>query len=250
MRIFLCMILTILILFSYTSELCAKRFGGGRSFGVQRSAASYKNYGAKPVTKSVSSGRWGGVLAGLVLGGLLATLFMGNGLTNGLLSWLIIAGIIVFIIRVWRNKSQSSNQSFAQAKSSDKQAPALVSSIPNIANFKGDEFLREVKVLFIRLQAAVQEKNYADLRLYTSPEVYAEISMQLQEEPTTNTTEIVALEVEILDAPTIANHQTVSVRFTGNIKEGNTPMQPLSEIWHLRPRIESGVWMVCGLQQE
>ena len=61
------------------NEASAKRFGGGRSFGVQRSHSSLFSSHA-PQTKAfgqqANTRKWGGVLGGLLVGGLLTSLFM------------------------------------------------------------------------------------------------------------------------------------------------------------------------------
>src|SRR5579871_4385012 len=82
--------------FLLTNEVFAKRFGGGKSFGMQRSSMaqrqpssfanqSHHNTHAQP-TSSNRFGKWGAALAGLALGGLLSYLFMGHGIGASLLS--------------------------------------------------------------------------------------------------------------------------------------------------------------------
>nr|WP_235659311.1 hypothetical protein [Legionella maceachernii] len=79
------------------NEASAKRFGGGRSFGVQRSYGSlFSSAKAQPMKslgQQANKSKWGGMLGGLLIGSLLTSLFMGNGLGSGLLSWLILGSI-------------------------------------------------------------------------------------------------------------------------------------------------------------
>lgn len=104
MRTFILYLLITTLTFGFVvNEASAKRFGGGRSFGVQRSQSSLFSSHA-PQTKSfgqqVNTRKWGGVLGGLLVGGLLASLFMGHGLGAGLLSWLAIGALGVFLVGV------------------------------------------------------------------------------------------------------------------------------------------------------
>src|ERR1700722_14149690 len=81
----------------------AGRFGGGRSFGISRSVSSF----AKPASNigqsfsrnqfgqnASSPNRWLGPLVGLAAGGLLASLFMSHGIGSGILSWLLVGGLL------------------------------------------------------------------------------------------------------------------------------------------------------------
>src|SRR3546814_10588236 len=93
------------------NEASAKRFGGGRSFGVQRSHSSLFSSHTTPQTmksmgQRAKSSKWGGVLGGLLAGSLLASLFRGNGLGSGLLSWLILGSLAFFLINFLRRKMQ------------------------------------------------------------------------------------------------------------------------------------------------
>ena len=112
MRNFLiCLITVTLSCCLFISDASAKRFGGGRSFGVQRSHnslfSSYKSQKAQPKMRQSNKSRWGGILGGLLIGGLLSSLFMGHGLANGLITWLILGSIILFMVTMFRKKMNS-----------------------------------------------------------------------------------------------------------------------------------------------
>lgn len=245
------------------SEVSAKRFGGGRSFGVQRSQSSLFS-SHPPQSKSFgtqsNARKWGGVLGGLLVGGLLASLFMGHGLGAGLLSWLAIGVLIVFLVGFFRKKKQSDFQ-FASPngfKESYYNKPTDLFTAENGSTFSGDEagfdpdaFLREAKVTFIRLQAAYDQRNRQDLSDFTAPEVFAEIEMQINErgdEP--NTTEVIELHSKLLDVSRQTDSTIASVRFTGSIRENKDPVMQLDEIWHFRQFMGSNKWVVGGIQQE
>lgn len=48
-----------------------------------------------------------GFLRGLLIGGLLASLFMGHGLPIALLSWMMIAGLILFMMNLYRKRQMN-----------------------------------------------------------------------------------------------------------------------------------------------
>jgi predicted lipid-binding transport protein (Tim44 family) len=128
---------------------------------------------------------------------------------------------------------------------------ALASPFP--PGFDADAFAREAKLNFIRLQAAFDAANLDDLRAFTSPEVFAEISMQLAERgDAAQTTDVIMLDAEVLEAVDEGNRHVVSVRFTGQVREAaGQDAVPLDEIWHLtKPASGPGGWVIAGIQQQ
>ena len=245
------------------SEASAKRFGGGRSFGVQRSQSSLFSSHTTPSKsfgQQASTRKWGGVLGGLLVGGLLASLFMGHGLGAGLLSWLAIGALGFFLVGFMRKKMQPGFQSTSSnsfnGNGFSKPTEFLTTNNENSfsgypAGFEPETFLREAKVTFIRLQAAYDQKNKRDLSDFTAPEVFAEIEMQIKErgdEP--NITDVIALDAQLLDVSKQTGSMIASVRFTGSIKENNDPVMQLDEIWHFRQFVGNTNWVVGGIQQE
>jgi len=264
-----CLLITLLSFGLLVNEASAKRFGGGRSFGVQRSQSSMFSPNKAQTTnpafgqRSNNTSRWGGLLGGLLIGGLLTSLFMGHGLGSGIMSWLIIGAIIFFAVNFFRRKMQpgmqsgqstSSNQSpfsnFTQAFSANQASAGSSTASDYPPGFSPATFLREAKVKFNRLQAAYDESNLQDLKEFTAPEVFGEIKMQLDErgnEP--NKTEVITLDAELLDVSKQTNSYMASVRFTGTIKENNDPISQLDEIWHFRQFDNNNEWVVGGIQQ-
>lgn len=249
-------------------EAFAKRFGGGRSFGVQRSQSALfpqRQTTSKPALNPASNtSRWGGVLGGLLIGGLLTSLFMGHGFGTGILTWLILGALVFFLISWWRRRMHPGLQgasassfspswmnaaSTANFTTNQYQSSGSASAYP--PGFSPEQFLRDAKVKFIRLQAAYDQKNLQDLTAFTAPEVFGEIKMQLDErgdEP--NVTEVMNLEAELLDVSRQVDSTIASVRFTGMVKENNEPFTALDEIWHFRLFDNSKEWVVGGIQQD
>ncbi|WP_133126848.1 Tim44 domain-containing protein [Legionella nagasakiensis] len=262
-KLFTYLLIALLAFGLVVNEASAKRFGGGRSFGVQRSKSSLFSSNHAKNSKSLGqrsqASKWGGVLGGLLVGGLLASLFMGHGLANGLISWLIVGSLIFFIVSFMRKRMQPGFQAahsagFSQNRFSDavnfSSARADYQAADYPHGFEQESFLRDAKVKFIRLQAAYDQKNMQDLSAFTAPEIFAEIKMQIEErgdEP--NTTEVVQLETELLDVAKQADGWVATVRFTGFIKENSDPMTQLDELWHFRQFAHSNDWVVGGIQQ-
>ena len=112
-------------------------------------------------------------------------------------------------------------------------------------------FTRSAKVNFIRLQTAWDAKNLADIREFTTPEVYAEIKMQMDEEKgTSHRTEVVTLDAELLGIEEGATDYLANVRFSGAIREDDSNAEPFQEVWNLaKPKDGRTGWLLAGIQQ-
>jgi predicted lipid-binding transport protein (Tim44 family) len=131
-------------------------------------------------------------------------------------------------------------------------APATspASRIP--ADFDVVGFARNAKVNFIRLQAASDVGNLDDIREFTSPEMFAELKMELADRAGAKQhTDVVTIDADVIDVEEGAERYVVSVRFTGTIREeAGASAEPFSEVWHLvKPRQGAGGWLLAGIQQ-
>lgn len=120
------------------------------------------------------------------------------------------------------------------------------------ADFDVPAFLRNTKTYFIRLQAAWDKADTNDIREFTTPEMFGEIKLQLQERgASANHTDVVSLNAELLGIETQANEYLASVKFSGMIKESeNAPAEPFTEVWNLaKPTNGQGGWILAGIQQ-
>jgi predicted lipid-binding transport protein (Tim44 family) len=253
MRNFVLILLISLLSFTFlTTEAQAKRFGGGRSFGMSRSTSSFNTSAAsKPFAANPTNNgnRWLGPLAGLAAGGLLASLFMGHGIGSGIMSWLLIGGLALFAWRFLQNR-------FTPARAAPYSPQSnftgnTISSLTNlnsasVISFDEAAFLRQSKASFIRLQAAYDNKNLADIREFTTPEVFAEVQLQLHERGAAeNQTEVLSVDAQLL------NHEdnVASVLFTASIREEKNPEETVKEIWHFQKDAVKSNWLVAGIQQ-
>lgn len=296
MRIFLGFFIAFLVLGFGVNDAEARRLGGGRSFGMQRQAAPSRQAAPPAAPKSPAATpnapnrSWVGPLAGLAAGLGLAALFAHLGLSGAMsnmlmMGLLVIAGIFVFRLLTRRNVPTSApnlaNEPMRYAGAGQasanrtEQAPAMFApqnaagaagagldstnaTIP--ADFDSEAFLRIAKLNFVRLQAANDAKNFADIREFVSPEVYAEIKIQMDERGNVEQqTDIVTLNAELLEVVTEAKQYVISVKFDGMIREtentnnteaSDAPAVPFTEIWHLSKALDhSGGWVVSGIQQ-
>lgn len=118
------------------------------------------------------------------------------------------------------------------------------------ADFDVAGFVRNAKVNYIRLQAANDAGNLDDIRAFTTPEMFAEIQMDIAERAgKTQTTEVVQLDADVIDVAEETALYIVSVRFTGTVREDGEAVQ-IDEIWHLsKPRNGATGWVIAGIQQ-
>lgn len=121
------------------------------------------------------------------------------------------------------------------------------------ADFDVPGFERQARFAFIRLQAANDAKDVNDIRDFTTPEMYAELSLQIQERgAAAQKTDIVTLNVNVLEVTTENQRAVASVRYTGEIREeAGGPAEPFDEIWHVSKRLDDAksTWLLAGIQQ-
>ena len=262
-----------------THDAEAKRMGGSKSFGMQRSAPAKQDAAPTPQrqqtgtapTAAAKKNSWMGPIAGLAAGLGLAALFshlgMGEEMANFLmLALLAMAAFMLIRYFMRRNAPATPAMQYAGMPRSDMNAgtPAAFDATPaamggsTAANafppgFDADAFAREAKLNFIRLQAAFDAGNLDDLRAFTTPEVFAEVRMQLDERgDAAQMTDVMSLNAEVLEAIDEDNRHIVSVRFTGLVREAEDQSPtPLDEVWHLsKPTSGQGGWVISGIQQQ
>jgi predicted lipid-binding transport protein (Tim44 family) len=262
----LTIVLTSASLFAATAE--AKRLGGGGSFGKQQTVAPQQVQKAPAPTPGTAAGnKWIGPLAGLAIGAGLGALFMGGGLggaMGGILIALATTALVIFLIAKFR-KPQPMQYAGARAPYGNLQpvqqvyggsaAPVATSTaytrdIP--ADFPVESFLRSAKSSFIRLQAANDLKDLNDIREYTTPEMFAEISMQIQErDEAPQQTDVVAINGDLLQVVNVGDIAIASVRFTGRLRENNGAAESVDETWHVQKNLrdDKSVWLLAGIHQ-
>jgi predicted lipid-binding transport protein (Tim44 family) len=269
----------------------AKRMGGGKSFGSQRDSTTMQRDAtptsptqnattaqrqaqpAAPAAAQPAKRSWMGPLAGLAAGIGLAALASHLGFGEEMASFMMIALLVMVALFVWRmfaarrGASQQRGMQYAGATAGpgaapqrfEAAAPVAASAPPAAAgaanipsDFDVDGFLRQAKLNFVRLQAANDKGDVEDIRQFTSPEVFAEIRMQLQERGgETQHIDIVQLDAALLDLVTENDQYIASVRFSGLLREEvSAAPAPFDEVWHLaKPVSGNRGWVIAGIQQ-
>ena len=282
MRTFLISLFAVFLSFSFAApDAEARRMGGSKSVGMQRTApakqeaapaSAPQSTASKPATTSPAAAApkknsWMGPLAGLAAGLGLAALFSHLGMGEEMASLLMIAlfamAAFMLVRFLMRRNAPAPAMQYAGMPPAATHAPeplpferaapapaAPVGAFP--PGFDAAGFAREAKLNFIRLQAAFDAGNLDDLRAFTTPEVFAELRMQITERNgAAQTTDVESIDADVLEAVDEGNQHVVSVRFTGMIREDDQPAAPFSEIWHLtRPISGAGGWVIAGIQQQ
>jgi predicted lipid-binding transport protein (Tim44 family) len=120
------------------------------------------------------------------------------------------------------------------------------------ADFDTAGFERNAKVNFIRLQAANDAGNLEDIRQFTTPEMFAELKMDLQDRGgAVQKTDVVSINAQVTEVDEDADRYLVSVRFTGVVRdESAQPDESFDEVWHMmKPRHGNMGWVLSGIQQ-
>ena len=217
-----------------------------------------------------------GIAAGLGLAALASHLGFGGELASMLMFGLLAAAIMVAVGFVMRKRAAARQQpaaarigglQYATAGAPVEMpsaAPAYKVAMPGSmiganlapekripADFDVAGFVRNAKVNFIRLQAANDAGNLEDIRQFTTPEMFAELKMDLSERgASAQQTDVVHIDGDVLEVAEEDARYVVSVRFTGTIREDGAAAEPFDEVWHLvKPRQGAGGWLLSGIQQ-
>lgn len=285
----------------------AKRFGGGLSKGMQRSAPAKPApqqppaqpatpaqtpttpaNAAAPAAAAATAGAaakrsWlgpvAGLAAGLGLAALASHLGFGDELASFMLMALLALAAVVVVRLVMRRMSggprpalagagagatglraqptpaapaASGRAAFAglQIGSAVATAQAATSALP--ADFDRSGFERIARTIFVRMQAANDAADLDDLRRFTTPELFAELRLDLHERGAAGQhTDVVEIAAEVQDFAEEDGRQIVSVRYTGRLREApDAAPVAVDETWHLvRPLDGSREWAIAGIQQ-
>lgn len=232
-------------------------------------------------TRSKWMGPIAGLAAGLGLAALASHLGFGEGLANMLIIGLLVMAAIAVVGFIMRKRAAAAQSGAggmayagAGAAGSRPQTPSAFktptpaasqggsmigsalggqpqagNTIP--ADFDVAAFVRNAKVNFIRLQAANDAGNLDDIRAFISPEMFAEIQMDIRERNgATQETRVLDLEASVLEVAEEGPLYVVSTHFTGRVQEDGADPEDINEVWHLtKPRQGNGGWVLAGIQQ-
>ncbi|MEK6244407.1 MAG: Tim44-like domain-containing protein [Pseudomonadota bacterium] len=277
------------VAFVATEADAAKRLGGARSLGTQRSitnappaatpakpaqAQQMQQSAAPAAAQPAASGmsRWMPLLGGLALGGALGWLMGANGM-GGLLVGMLLVGLLVFaaifVVRMLAQKRGDAPQRMqyaglgnetvaapppSQAAGFDAPAaPAPSGVAANVpADFDVAGFLRGAKLNYMKLQIANDQGNLEELREFTSDALFEELKKDLLARGSEKQqTDVLALNADLLEVVTEGDKHWASVRFSGTVREspGDAPTG-FEEVWNLtKPVSGSQGWQLAGIQQ-
>ncbi len=225
-----------------------------------------------------------GLAAGLGLAALASHLGFGEGLANIMMFALLAMAVMLVVGFIMRRRAMAKQAAsgnglqYAAAnaqdgamsrKPYDVAMPGSGSASPMAAataegtapevqgnsipvDFDKAGFERNAKVNFIRLQAANDAGDIEDIRNFTTPEMFAEIRMQITDRGTAKQkTDVVSINANVFDVAEEESRYVVSVRFTGVVREeSEAAAEGVDEIWHMvKPRDGKSGWMLAGIQQ-
>ena len=120
------------------------------------------------------------------------------------------------------------------------------------AGFEVDDFLHIAKMYFVRMQAAWDAGDEKDIRNFTTPEMFAEIKLDLNTRTENTRTDVVKVDAEFLGVEEHGETTLASVRLSGLIRESaDGAAEAFSEVWNLeKPATARASWVLAGIQQE
>ncbi len=226
----------------------------------------------------------GGALLGLGLGALMSHFGMGSMFGSILMIALLVLAAML-IIRMFRSKTGTAGGAPFSSYGANNRLSTLSGNVPEggsrlapqdyqpllpasgavldqppaapapwgvPADFDSAAFLRHAKSNFIRMQAAWDKADVNDIREFTTPEVYGELKMQIQERGATpEFTDVQSIDAELLGIETVGDDYLASVKFKGMITAApGAAAEPFAEVWNMsKPVSGTGGWVLAGIQQ-
>lgn len=203
-----------------------------------------------------------GLFAGLLLdgfllgrdGGLGGALFVLLAMLTG--AWLLRRFLISSPVPVTRGRTEPEGWGAAPPPQADP-VPPLAAVAPDGSalrlppGFDLPAFLREARLSFVRLQSANDRADIADLREFTTPQMFAALALEIQQQQQGEpANEVMALDAQLLDLSVEHDQALASVRFHGSAREGQGPAMPFTEVWHVRKHLSDprSTWLLDGIQ--
>lgn len=275
MQKFLSLTLALFIGLSFSFDAEARRFGGGKSFGkapMHRSAPQrqqqqpkQQQQAGKTNAAAGSKMGWLGPLAGLAAGGLLASMFFGDGFEGLQIFDMLIFGLLAFLIfRFIAARKQPQLQSagagamprqmhdniFAGNQTTAQLEPAQVLTTP--AWFNQERFLNQAQEHFMQLQQLWDANDFAQIADYLTPEMLS----YLQQERASlgdgyQATYIDNLQVQLEGIDEQAEQTVATLTFHGTAKTSRFDQgEQFSESWRMeRANGDNQPWLIAGIRQ-
>ncbi|CAH9050802.1 hypothetical protein PSECIP111951_02147 [Pseudoalteromonas holothuriae] len=221
---------------------------------------------AKP--KSSKKGMMAGIFGGLLAGGLIAAMLGGDFEGFQLLEMLLLAGAAFLIFKLVKSMllkrqhpqmaasphaspTQFNQPQQFQSQSSATSGFAQPESVPfNLPkDFDTNGFLQGARQHYHTLQEAWNNKDFATMAEYLSPELVEEFKLERATKGEV-ATEVMFVDAELVRADTKAQVWEVSIQFKGKYRDlGDKQEEPINEIWHLERQTEGNApWLIVGIE--
>lgn len=279
MQRFLSIALAMVIGLSFSLEADAKRFGGGKSFGSAPShqtrqaapqsqpAANAPTAGRQPAAASGAS-RWLGPLAGLAAGGLLASMFMGDGFEGLQIMDMLIFGLIAFLLfRFLSARRRQAQPAAAGGAPYQREMPAQPTSgsifgggsaavIKPVINapawFNEQSFVAAGRDHFLSLQQHWDADEMDKIAEFVTPQLLEFLKRERADlGEGFQSTYIDNLDVQLDGVDDQAEKTIATLTFSGLSKTSRFDQgEAFSESWRLERAVgENQPWLVAGIRQ-
>ena len=263
---------------TFALDAHAKRFGGGKSFGSapshqtrqapQQTQAAPSQAGKQAAAAPSGASRWLGPLAGLAAGGLLASMFMGDGFEGIQFMDILIFGVIAFLLfrflAARRRQQQPAMAGHAPMQRDMPQQPstsifggsaAPVAAAPMInapAWFNEQSFVAAAREHFLSLQQHWDANEMDKISEFVTPQLLGFLKQERAEiGDAYQSTYIDDLQIQLDGVDDDAEKTTATLTFTGTAKTSRFDQgEPFSESWRMeRAQGENQPWLVAGIRQ-
>ncbi|HKS15075.1 MAG TPA: Tim44 domain-containing protein [Pseudomonas sp.] len=280
MQRFLSIAMALCIGLTLSIDANAKRFGGGKSSGAAPThqtrqaapaspAAAPNAPGRAPAAASGAS-RWLGPLAGIAAGGLLASMFMGDGFEGMQILDILIMALIAFLVFRFiaaRRRQQQPNVAAAGHAPFQREAhaqpaqpsifggSAAASAAPVInapAWFNEQNFLAAARNHFQSLQQHWDANEMDKISEFVTPQMLEFLKRERAElGDGFQSTYIDNLQVQLEGVDDRADKTIATLTFHGVSKTSRFDQgEPFSESWNMeRAQGENQPWMLAGIRQ-
>ncbi|MGK9049586.1 hypothetical protein KXR63_19695 [Stutzerimonas chloritidismutans] len=263
---------------TFALDAHAKRFGGGKSFGSapshqtrqapQQTQAAPNQAGRQTPAAASGASRWLGPLAGLAAGGLLASMFMGDGFEGIQFMDILIFGLIAFLLfrflAARRRQQQPAMAGHAPMQRDMPQqpstsifggsaAPAAAAPVINApAWFNEQSFVAAAREHFLSLQQHWDANEMDKISEFVTPQLLGFLKQERAEiGDAYQSTYIDDLQIQLDGVDEDAEKTTATLTFTGTAKTSRFDQgEPFSESWRMeRAQGENQPWLVAGIRQ-
>ena len=263
---------------TFALDAHAKRFGGGKSFGSapshqtrqapQQTQAAPSQAGKQAAAAPSGASRWLGPLAGLAAGGLLASMFMGDGFEGIQFMDILIFGLIAFLLfrflAARRRQQQPAMAGHAPMQREMPQqpatsifggsaAPAAAAPVINApAWFNEQSFVAAAREHFLALQQHWDANEMDKIAEFVTPQLLGFLKQERAEiGDAYQSTYIDDLQIQLDGVDDNAEKTTATLTFSGVAKTSRFDQgEPFSESWRMeRVQGENQPWLVAGIRQ-